>query len=56
MAKGTDIQKNIFVLMILEQWFSTFLILKPFNAVPHIVGIINHVFYCSFIEVILLTL
>ena len=45
-------------LEVLDQWFSIFLMLRPFNTVPHVMVTLNHkiYFYCCFITVILLLL
>jgi hypothetical protein len=40
----------------LKQWVSTFLILQPFNAVPHVVTPNHNIFHCYFITIILLLL
>jgi hypothetical protein len=41
----------------LNQWFSAFLMLQPFNTVPHVVVTPNQkIIHCCFIAVILLLL
>jgi hypothetical protein len=39
---GKDMKLSILGFSVLEQWFSTFLMLLPFNTVPHVVLIPNH--------------
>ena len=54
-----NIPPKIFVHLIKTyQWFSTFLMLQPFNIVPYVVVILNHemIYVCYFITVILLML
>jgi hypothetical protein len=46
------------VALCVEQWTSAFLMLSPFNAVPHVVVTLNHkiIILCYIITVILLLL
>ena len=42
MMKGIYLWKSSFVFIVLDQWFSTFLILRPFNTAPHVVVTPTH--------------
>jgi hypothetical protein len=35
----------------LDQWFSTFLTLQPFNTAPHVVVMANHKFFVVVVSI-----